>query len=144
MSDTQSATNHAKMVPMYHYVGGALVAIPTLYFAVQMVMHFSLQSLMVAAFALGVMITQFYTRFFPLGVQDRVIRLEERMRLERVLPEDMHARIAEISTTHLIGLRFASDDELAELTHRVLGGEFSDRKGIKAAITKWRADHQRI
>jgi uncharacterized protein DUF6526 len=144
MSDTQSATNHAKMVPMYHYVGGALVMIPTLYFAVQAVTHFSLQAVMLALLAAGVMITQLYTRLFPLGVQDRVIRLEERMRLERVLPEPMHGRIAEISTTHLIGLRFASDDELAELTNRVLEGEFSDRKGIKAAIKKWRADHQRI
>jgi hypothetical protein len=73
-----------------------------------------------------------------------VIRLEERLRLERVLPAEMHGRIGEIRTDYLIALRFASDEELAELAGRVLEGEFSDRKSVKEAIRNWRADHQRI
>jgi len=144
MSDTQSAASHAKMVPMYHYVGFLLLLIPTVYFAVMMVREPSLGAMMPVLFGVGVIISTFFARLFPLGVQDRVIRLEERLRLERVLPEEMHGRIAEISTTHLVALRFASDDELTDLTNRVLAGDFADRKSVKEAIKNWRADHQRI
>jgi uncharacterized membrane protein YciS (DUF1049 family) len=144
MSETQSAASHAKMVPMYHYVAFGLLAVPTLYFLVQVVRDFSVGALMTALFAVGVIFVFFFARLFPLGVQDRVIRLEERIRLERALPDEMHGRIVEISTDVLIGLRFASDDELADLAQRVLGGELSDRKSVKDAIRNWRADHQRI
>jgi hypothetical protein len=81
---------------------------------------------------------------FPLGVQDRVIRLEERMRMELLLPDDLKGRIEEISTAQLIGLRFASDEELADLVRRVLDEGITDRQVIKKSIGSWRADHQRI
>lgn len=144
MSTTQSAANHAKMVPLYHYVTFLLVAVPTLYFIKTTITAFSVANLMFALFGAGVVLATFYARVFPLGVQDRVIRLEERLRLERVLPNEMRGKIEEISTEHLIGLRYASDEELAELAGRVLGGELADRKAIKAAVRQWRADHQRI
>ncbi len=140
----QSFASHAKMVPLYHYVTFALVAIPTVYFLVEALRGPGLGRVMTALFALGVVLATFYARVFPLGVQDRVIRLEERIRLERLLPDDMRGRIGEISTDHVIGLRFASDDEVVELTRRVLEGELADRKSIKGAIRSWRADHQRI
>lgn len=141
---TQSFESHASMVPLYHYWGTALVVIPTLYFLYLTVISFSLTNVMLLAFAVGVVLLGFFTRAFPLGVQDRVIRLEERLRMERLLPDDLRGRIDEISTEHLIGLRFASDDELADLVRRVLDGELADRKAVKAAVKRWRADHQRI
>ena len=144
MSDTQSAASHAKMVPLFHYVAFALLLIPTIYFLKEALMAFSVGNLMSALFALGVLLVFWFARVFPLGVQDRVIRLEERMRLHRVLPADMHDRIEEIPTSLLIGLRFASDEELTELTRRVFAGELADRKAVKAAVRSWRADHQRI
>jgi uncharacterized membrane protein YciS (DUF1049 family) len=144
VSDTQSAANHAKMVPMYHYVTFACVFVPTVYFIVQAVRDFSTGALMSAVFGVGVVLATFFARVFPLGVQDRVIRLEERLRLERLLPDEMRGRIGEVSTEHLIGLRFASDEELTDLVRRVLDGEFSDRKSVKGAVRSWRADHQRI
>lgn len=144
MSDTQSAASHAKMVPLFHYVAFALLLIPTIYFLKEALMAFSVGNLMSALFALGVLLVFWFARVFPLGVQDRVIRLEERMRLRRVLPADMHDRIEEIPTTLLIGLRFASDEELTELARRVFAGELADRKAVKAAVRSWRADHQRI
>lgn len=144
MSDTQSFASHAKMVPGYHYVGFALVAVPMFYFAYVAVRNFSVGAVMMLAFAVGVIVATLYARLFPLGVQDRVIRLEERLRMERVLPDDLKGRIGEIKTDHIIGLRFAPDDELPDLVRRVLGGELSDRKSIKAAVKNWRADHQRI
>jgi hypothetical protein len=61
-----------------------------------------------------------------------------------VLPDDLKARIEELRTEDLIALRFAGDDELADLTRRVLNGEFAEPKAIKRAVKRWRADHQRI
>ncbi len=140
----QSFANHAKMVPLYHYVTFTLVAVPVLYFLVQVVRAPSVAAVMTALFGVGVAMTMIYARVFPLGVQDRVIRLEERIRLERLLPGDLKPRIAELSTEALVGLRFASDEEVAELVRKVLAGELADRKSIKAAVRGWRADHQRI
>jgi len=83
-------------------------------------------------------------RAFALGVQDRVIRLEERLRLEGALTGDLRARIGDFTTEQLIGLRFASDAELEELAGRVLAEGISDRKAVKAMVKAWRPDHQRI
>ena len=142
--EIQDFDHHAKMVPMYHYGAFGLVVVPLFYFAAITITGFSLERLMMTALAMGVILTGFFARIFPLGVQDRVIRIEERARLEGLLPEDLKGRIGEITTTQLVGLRFASDEEVAELTRRVLNGEFADRKSIKQAIQNWRADHQRI
>lgn len=140
---SQSFASHAKMVPLYHYWTTLFLIVPTIYFAYVAVTAFSLGALMMLVFAVGVILAAFFARTFPLGVQNRVIRLEERIRMER-LPDDLRGRIDEISTDHIIGLRFASDDELESLVRRVLEGELADRKSIKAAVRSWRADHQRI
>ena len=140
----QSFDNHAKMVPLYHYVAFGLVVTPMFYFAALTITDFSKERLMMMALALGVLLMGFFARVFPLGVQDRVIRLEERMRMERLLPEGIRGRIGEITTSQLVGLRFASDDELPALTQRVLDGDLEDRKSIKQAVENWRVDEQRI
>lgn len=140
----QSFDNHAKMVPLYHYWATAFLITPTLYFLVQTVTSFSMTHVMFLSLAIGVNIIGLFSRLFPLGVQDRVIRLEERLRMERVLPQELKARINDVGTDHLIGLRFASDDELADLVRRVLDGELATRKDVKAAVKSWRPDHQRI
>ena len=144
MSEIQSFENHAKMVPLYHYWGTLFLVVPTFYVGFLTVTSFSVTNLMALLFAIGVILAAFFARAFPLGVQDRVIRLEERLRMERILPDELKGRIEEISTDHLIALRFASDEELAELVRRVLERELTDRKAIKAAIRSWRPDHQRI
>jgi len=144
MSQPQSAASHAKMVPMYHYVAFALIFIPTVYFLYLVVTAFSVPALMATAFGVGVIIATLFARLFPLGVQDRVIRLEERLRLARVLPAEMQGDIDSIGTGVLIGLRFAPDDELEDLVRRIQSGELADRKAVKMAVKNWRADHQRI
>ena len=83
-------------------------------------------------------------RLMALGVQDRVIRLEERMRYEKLLPSDLQPRIGEFTIAQLVSLRFASDAELPTLARKVLDGKINDRKTIKKMVQNWRADYQRV
>jgi hypothetical protein len=82
-------------------------------------------------------------RGMALKVQDRVIRLEERLRFERVLPADLHPRIGEFTIDQLVALRFASNAELPELGRKVLEENVKDRKEIKRMIKTWRPDFVR-
>lgn len=141
----QSFESHGKIVPGYHRWTTALLVLPTLYFLFLAVRDFySAERLAMALFAVGTILAAFYARAFPIGVQDRVIRLEERLRMERLLPADLKARIPEFTTNQLIGLRFAPDDELPDLARRVLDEGITDRTEIKRAIESWRPDNQRI
>jgi hypothetical protein len=94
--------------------------------------------------ALALVIGIFVSRLMPLRAQDRIIRLEERIRFEKVLPTDLRGRIEELTPEQFIGLRFAPDDEVPELTRRVLNGELKTRSDIKSAIRNWRPDHLRV
>ena len=144
MTSAQSFDNHAKIVPLYHRWMAGFLVLPTLWFGYRAASDFSMDRLALLLFAAGVALAAVYARTFPLRVQDRVIRLEERLRLERLLPPDLRGRIGEITGGQLVGLRFASDEELPELVHRVLAEGISDRREIKKAITNWRPDHARI
>ena len=139
----QSLGNHAKPIPGY-MIAVFMIFVPTGYFVYTAVTNFSVGRLAVALFAIGVLVTVFYSRRFPLGVQDRVIRLEERIRMKELLPDDLKSRISEFTTDQLIGLRFASDEELPDLARLVLDGGISGRADIKKAVSSWRADHERI
>lgn len=140
----QSFENHAKLVTGYHRVATGLMAAVLMWSLVRLATDFSGQRIMDLLFVVAVILIGFYTRTFALGVQDRVIRLEERLRMERLLPPDLQSRIGELTTNQLIALRFASEGELAELTRRVLDEGMTDRTEIKRAIRVWRPDHQRI
>jgi len=85
----------------------------------------------------------FLIRIYALKVQDRLIRLEERLRLTNILPEALRRRIQELTEDQLVGLRFASDDELASLVEKTLASNWS-RKEIKANVHTWRPDYFRI
>jgi hypothetical protein len=132
------------MVTGYHKVAFPLLMVVLVWTVVAMVRDFSVDGLMAFLAVVALLFVGFYARVFALGVQDRVIRLEERLRMERILPEELRTRIMEITTDQLIGLRFAPDDELPALVQRVLGGSLKNRKEIKAAIKNWNADNQRI
>ena len=92
--------------------------------------------------ALGLL--AWYLRTFPLKAQDRIIRLEETLRLERLLPADLKPRIGDLRPGQLIALRFASDEELPDLTRAVLAGEVTGSDEIKKRARNWRADHFRM
>lgn len=140
----QSFENHARVVPVFHYLGGPLFLAVFLWFGYRTGTDFSVDRLAFMGLLVYVAILAWHARTFALGVQDRVIRLEERLRLERLLPEELRPRISELTTPQLIALRFASDEEVADLTARVLDGELTEQREIKAAVRRWRPDHQRI
>lgn len=145
MADTrpQTLANHGRLDPYYHFVLVALL-LTVLYGACVMVYRLhDLLSFTMLAVALALIVMGYKTRTYPLKVQDRVIRLEERLRLMTILPPLLHHRIAELTESQLIALRFASDKELMALTARVLE-EKLDSKQIKAAIVEWRPDYFRV
>jgi len=80
---------------------------------------------------------------FALAVQDRVIRLEERLRYAEVLPADLRARCGELTVDQVVSLRFACDTELPALARKVLDEKLTERKAIKQLIKNWRPDYQR-
>jgi hypothetical protein len=95
----------------------------------------------VVAVALAVVIVKL--RNYPLRVQDRVIRLEERLRLASLLPEPLRSRIPELTEGQLVALRFASDAEVAKLAERALSEKLSPAD-IKKSIQTWRPDYWRV
>ncbi|MDB4908663.1 MAG: hypothetical protein JWO05_3447 [Gemmatimonadetes bacterium] len=139
----QSAEKHARWVPGFHFLGGFLVMAVlawTLYRVARWHTHDTYLELLMAL----ALVTMFwYTRAFPMAVQDRLIRLEERLRLQRLLPADLQGRHEEFTPGQLIGMRFASDAELPDIARKVLDGKIQDRKTIKGMVTNWRADHMR-
>jgi len=84
------------------------------------------------------------TRIYALTVQDRVIRLEMQLRLERVLPDDIKEAARGLSLRQLIALRFASDAELPELVRKVAEGSIASGSDIKQQVKDWQADHHRV
>ena len=105
--------------------------------------HFSYYSVVAALTALALVMGLTYARLFSLTVQDRVIRLEMRLRLAQVLPAELRGRIVEFTPAQLVGLRFASDAELPELARKVLEGKIAERKAIKSMVRDWQADELR-
>jgi hypothetical protein len=139
----QSYANHARYDPMFHFFlipASALILIGTLLWAYR---YPGVFAYMLVFWAVVFIVALFKMRLYALRNQDRIIRLEERLRLAMLLPEHLRARIPELSTRQLIGLRFCSDTELAALTERALN-ERLEPKAIKQAVKEWRGDYLRI
>jgi len=140
----QNFANHTKLVPVFHFF---VVPVMLLNFgqSVYRMIHFgfSFDRLVGVLTALALVLLMFLARLFALKVQDRVIRLEERLRMERLLPGDLKSRIGEFTCAQLVSLRFASDAELPELARKVLTDNIQERKAIKQMVQNWRADYFR-
>ena len=150
MSEQQNFSNHAKFVPAFHFFVVPILLANVLAHLYSFIKWFPATPLAMLAGFLGVLtaiamlVLAFLARIFALGVQDRVIRLEERMRYQQLLPSDLQPRINDFTINQLVSLRFASDAELPALARKVLDSKINDRKSIKQMIQSWRADHQRI
>ena len=140
----QNFDNHRKFVPGYHYVAFGLLMINLIYSGYVAVTSFSLDSVVALLLALALMMIAFYARIFALGAQDRVIRLEERLRLYELLSPEQHSTIGALTTPQLIGLRFASDGEVAELVATVISERIEDRDEIKKRVKNWRPDQHQL
>jgi hypothetical protein len=137
---TQSFENHSRLVPPYHMFALPIFMVNFIWRLVQLKDGITFASIMNVLLAIAFLILILYGRMFTLTVQDRVIRLEMRLRLERLLPADLRSRIPEFTTPQLISLRFAGDEELAALARQVLDERLNDRKTIKRRIKNWQAD----
>lgn len=139
----QSFENHRKIVPGYHFVTFGLLCVQLLWSLWMLWKYPLVGSLVGLGTSVAMLLLFFHARAMALTVQDRVIRLEERMRLERVLEPPLRARIGELSAKQLVAIRFAPDEELPELVAKVLDGKIEDQDAIKRMIRAWRADHLR-
>lgn len=139
---TQSYEKHARYVPGFHFFAIPVLAINAIVALVAAVRTPGLPTAWAAVVAIALTLAILYARLMSLSVQDRVIRLEETLRLERLMP-GRAADIARLSRGHLVALRFASDAEVPALMDRILAGELNTRKEIKAAVKQWRPDHLR-
>jgi hypothetical protein len=139
----QTLANHARIDPLFHFFVLPVFILSTLAAVVLFLWHPSLRSawefVLLAAAAAAV----FKIRIYALRVQDRVIRLEERLRLASLLPEPLRLRVPELAEGQLIALRFASDAELPKLAERALAEKLSPAD-IKKTIQTWRPDYRRV
>jgi len=140
----QSFANHVRLVPLFHGVAFVLLLLPTGYAVGRAFKHPDAASLMAVSMGVGVLLLFFHARLFALTAKDRVIRLEETLRMERLLPADLKARIAELTPAQFVALRFAPDAELPDLVRRTLANEFATSADIKKAIKNWRGDYLRV
>ena len=140
----QTYANHTRTVPLFHYVALPLLLLNFLWAAYRLVTGVSLDAAVAVLLAVALFLVAVFARVFAMAPQDRVIRLEERLRLQALLPADLAPRIGELTMPQLIALRFASDGEVPDLVRRVLDGELTNQRAIKQAITTWRADHDRV
>ena len=140
----QTFQNHAKYVPLFHFVAVPILITNFLWSAYRAAMSPGWETVLAALVAMAMAITIFLARIFALKVQDRVIRLEMRLRLRELLPADLAPRIGELTPGQLVALRFAGDRELPALVRRVLDERLEEKKAIKKLIVDWQADHFRV
>jgi len=139
----QTRFNHARFVPGFHFVLSAMLLIVLGWQVTMFVKRPGVPTLIGVIVALSLVLMFAYMRSFVVTVQDRVIRLEERLRMAALLSAELKPRIPEFSPKQLVALRFASDGELPALARRVLDEKITDQKEIKKLIKEWRADHLR-
>lgn len=139
----QNYANHARLVPAYHFVAFPLFTINFFYWLYITVTAFSWGNLIGLGTATALIILFFVARVMAMTVQDRVIRLEERLRMRQILPANLHPHIDTLTVDQYVGLRFASDEELPALTRKVIDDRITDRKAIKQMVKNWRADFLR-
>lgn len=146
----QTFANHTRFDPLFHFF---LIPVFTLGLVMALIHFFAhlqesdfrdnFHAVLLILLAVAFLVLIFKIRLYALRVQDRVIRLEERLRLMQLLPEPLRSRIPELTEGQLCGLRFASDAELPKLAERALNEKLS-RKDIKQSIQNWRPDYWRV
>jgi hypothetical protein len=143
MAEQQSLQHHTRWDPAFHFFlapMGLIIIGFTIYHLTQGVNVESVAHVIIAIWAVVAVLT---IRNYSLKVQDRVIRLEERLRMEKLLPESLRPRCLALTERQLIALRFASDAELPSLVEKTFAGNL-EPKAIKQEIKTWRPDYWRV
>jgi uncharacterized protein DUF6526 len=140
----QSYKTHARYLPAFHFFVVPVLAINVVNEMVRLWRLPTLGTAFQVVVAAALLTLAFLSRTQPLTAQDRVIRLEMRLRLRDALPPDLQARINDLSPRQLVALRFASDAELPGLVRDVLDGRLTDGKEIKKRVRNWQADWLRV
>ena len=143
MSEAQSLKNHGRIDPWFHIIPFFALVANLVVAIVYMIHHMSFYSAWLVFLSVIVFVPYFKIRLYALKVQDRVIRLEERLRLETLAPSEWHTQVHRLTEDQLIGLRFANDDEVVALAKQALEQNLT-RKQIKERIKNWRADDWRV
>jgi hypothetical protein len=143
MSKPQTLKNHARFDPPYHFVLAIVLFLNLIYSIVHLVRHVSLRNGWFVVLSVTAVLLLLRMRQYPLKVQDRVIRLEERLRLQSLAPAEWRPQINRLREDQLIALRFASDDEVVPLARQALEENLT-RKQIKERIRTWRPDNWRV
>lgn len=143
-NEPQSYSNHTRFHAPYHFILTPVLLLVLVGAVIRLYLEPGFDTVFGFLLAVALMLTVALLRIYPLKVQDRVIRLEEMLRLQSLLDEPLRSRIGELKARHLVALRFASDEDAPELVQRILAGELSSGKEIKQAIRHWRADYFRV
>lgn len=143
MPPTQTYSNHLRFLPPFHFFVLPILLINFFVTAWTAAQAPSLATSFSAVVALALALAALLSRVMAVTVQDRVIRLEMRLRLHDVLPADMRGRIRDLTPKQLVGLRFAGDGELPDLVRRALAGELPTPRAIKRQVKDWQGDYLR-
>ena len=139
----QNFANHSRLDPPFHFFVLPVFALTAIITIVHLAMHPGLHSVWVVILALAATTAVVKIRLYSLKLQDRIIRLEERLRLAILLDKPWRGQIGDLSESQLVALRFASDAELPALAARALSEKLSN-KDIKKAILQWKPDYWRV
>ena len=141
---TQTFSTHRRFIPAFHFFALPVLLANMFVMASQFWRDPRIGTAWATLVAVALAIGITSSRFMPLRAQDRIIRLEERTRLERLLPADLRGRIGELTERQLVAIRFAPDNEVPDITRRALSGELKSPGDIKRAIKDWRGDYFRV
>lgn len=144
MEKTQNYGNHVRWFPLVHFVIMPLLLLNLICHVARLFMAPDLERGFWTLLSVVLILMALAARLQALRAQDRVIRLEERLRYRDLLSPELAAAASNLRSGQVIALRFASDEELPSLVERVLNGELNTGKEIKLAIRNWRPDHHRV
>jgi hypothetical protein len=142
--NTQNYSNHVRWHPIYHFVLFPILLIHFIWRVLRLYQEPNLDHAEQLMLSIGLLLMMLLVRVNPLKAQDRLIRLEEQLRYQRVLPADLAAKAGSLPVRFIVALRFASDDELPELVRQTIDGKFAKPAEIKKAVRNWRSDYFRV
>ena len=145
MTPTQTYQNHTRWFPLFHFVTAPILLFNLIWQSVMLYREpsWDWNRAEMVVLAIGLITLSLASRLQSISPQDRIIRLEEKLRYKDVLSSELAEQSSNLKMSQVIALRFASDEELAELVQKTLNGELADAKAIKLAIKNWRGDYAR-